>query len=195
MTYQQFKNTDEANIPAYEYRLTAYGFVQYNAVKKNIHLSNFMTGGGFFVRRSVLSPTKNLFDPEIDMYCEDTELSLRIQNEGGKIMYSPKSIIYHNQAPRKAGNFSELVKLFKVTRNRFSLYSTIDTPIAFTLKYPLLLIGIIKKINYLGLPSGKYMIAFTASSGIALLFLCLFPYWLFRSFRSKKATLISAIST
>ncbi len=188
MTYQQFENTSDADMPAYEYQLTKYGFAQYSAVDKTQHPSTFMTGGGFFIRRSALCPDNYLFKPEIDMYCEDTELSLRLQDNNGKIVYNPNSIIYHNQASRKADNISELLKLFKVTRNRFSLFADIYAPLSFTRKYPLLLIGIIKKTNSLGLPASKNVIAHIASSGVALLFLCSYPYWLIQA---KQTTLLA----
>ncbi len=186
MSYQQFKNTADADMPAHEYQLTKYGFAQYSSVDKTQHSSSFMTGGGFFIRKSALFSDNYLFNPEIDMYCEDTELSLRLQSRGGRIVYSPNSIIYHNQTSRQADKLSELLKLLKVTRNRFSLFSTIYSPIALTRKYPLLLIGIIKKTSSLGLPSGKNVIAYIASSGVALIFSFLFPYWLIQSMQTNS---------
>ncbi len=185
MSLGQFKRTEADNLPAHEYQLTRYGFVRYVEVVGVQHTTNFMTGGGFFVRRSALSLDNGLFDPEIDMYCEDTELSLRIQEKGGEIVYSPESIIYHNQAPRKAKKVSELLKLIKVTRNRFALFSRIESPLVFSLKYPLLLIGIIKKTVYLGLPTEKKIVFYIVNSSVALLFLCLFPYWLIYSIKYR----------
>lgn len=187
MSLEQFNRTEVADIPAHEYQLTRYGFVRYVAVAGVQRTTNFMTGGGFLVRRSALFPDNGLFDPEIDMYCEDTALSLRIQEKGGSITYSPKSIIYHNQAPRNASGISELLKLIKVTGNRFTLFAKINSPLAFLMKFPLLLVGVVKKTAYLGLPSEKKMIAYAASGGVVLLFFCLLPHWLITSLKSKQA--------
>lgn len=185
MSLEQFKKWDKEDFPAHEYQLTPYGFARYVAVDGGQHATNFMTGGGFFVRMSSISQDNYLFDPEIDMYCEDTELSLRIQKRGGGIVYSPESIIYHNQHPRQARGLGELFKLVKVTFNRFSLFSRIKSPFALVKMYPLLLAGIVRKIAYLGLPTGKEVAAYMVSGGVTLLFFCLFPYWFIVSLRAS----------
>ncbi len=186
MSLEQFKKKKQHEFPAYEYQLTPYGFVRYVEVDKRVCQTNFMSGGGFFVRKSGLAQSEYLFDPAIDMYCEDTELSLRLQRNGGEIMYSPQVILYHNQAARKVGTSRELIKLLAITRNRFALFARINSPLIFSIKYPLYLVGIILKMAYLGLSYPKKIIAYAAGTGGASLFLCLFPYWLMYSFRSRQ---------
>ena len=187
MPIERFKNSRNDDIPAYEFKLTPYGFVEYQPAARTSHLSNFMTGGAFFVRRAALPYRDYLFNPNIDMYCEDSDLSLRMLEDQRKLVYSPLSIIYHNQAPRKADKISELLKLMKITRNRFALFSSINRPLAFSRKYPLLLIGIIKKTAHLGLPANKITAAYIVNTGVAMLFLCLYPYWLIQSFAPKTS--------
>ena len=98
MSLEQFRKTTSQNdFPAYEYQLTPYGFVRYVEVAQAPHVTNFMTGGGFFVRRSIVQEDGYLFDPVLDMYCEDTELSLRVQRRGGSIAYCPQAIQRHYQ--------------------------------------------------------------------------------------------------
>lgn len=186
MSIEQFRKKDQKEIPAYEYQLTPYGFARYVAVEKTSRQANFMTGGGFFIRRSIIPQNGYLFDPEIDMYCEDTELSLRLQLLGGKIMYCSKAIIYHNQLPRKAVTFAQLVKLIRVTRNRFGLFARINSPALFSLKYPFYLSGILLKMSSLGFSSQKKIIAYFAGGWIAFLFLLLFPYWFMYSLGHRK---------
>lgn len=181
MSIDQFREKKQKDFPAYEYQLTPYGFVRYVEVDKSEYKTNFMTGGGFFIRRSVIPRDGYLFDPTIDMYCEDTELSLRLQRLGGNIMYCPEAMIYHNQASRKAATVPELVKLVQITRNRFALFAGVNSPLLFTLKYPMYLIGIIIKMSYLGFSFRKKMSAYVAGTGVAFLFFCLFPYWLIYS--------------
>lgn len=191
MSLEQFKEKNQQELPAYEYQLTPYGFVRYVEVEKSTNQTNFMSGGGFFIRKSAISCDGFLFDPTIDMYCEDTELSLRLQRFGGKIMYCPKAIIYHNQRPRKATTVRELNKLVRITRNRFSLFARFDSPCVFALKYPAYLLGIIMKMSYLGLPPLKKMSAYVAGAGVAGLFFCLSPYWLLYSLRSKPPAVVT----
>ncbi len=185
MSLEEFKGKKCRSLPTYEYQLTPFGYVRYVAVKKNVHPANFMSGGGFFVRRSFLLSFDFLFDPGIDMYCEDTELSLRLQRLGGKILYCPGAVVYHNQLPRKASTFDELVKLVRVTRNRFALFARSTPPLTFCLRYPLYLIGIILKMSSLGLPVRKRMGAYVAGTAIAGLFFGLFPCWLIYSLHNK----------
>jgi len=177
MSFDQFQKTDQTNIPSYEYQLTRYGFVRYVTVKKRVRVTNFMTGGGFFVRRSLVPQNGNLFDTAISMYCEDTELSLRLQSTGAKIVYCPAAIIYHNQASRKAASLSGLVKLIQITCNRFALFARIKSPATFTWNYPLYLVGIVLKMSFMGFSRQKKVAAYCAGVVVAFLFCILFPYW------------------
>ncbi|MCK5783760.1 MAG: glycosyltransferase family 2 protein, partial [Desulfobacterales bacterium] len=106
LSFEDFKKKREY-MPAYEYQLTPYGFAQYVEVDPIARETNFMTGGGFFLRREALLEDEDLFDSSIHMYCEDTELSLRLTKRGGKIMYAPKAVIYHNQKKNKISSFNE----------------------------------------------------------------------------------------
>jgi len=53
-----------------------------------------VSGCSFAVRKDMLKNI-NGFDPDFFLYQEDADLSWRIRFAGGKIMYVPKSIIYH----------------------------------------------------------------------------------------------------
>ncbi len=184
----EFLNSPSENLPACEYRLTPYGYAQYARVEQFVRETNFMTGGGFFLRRSALQQGEPLFDPDIHMYCEDTELSLRIRKRGGVILYAPGSIVYHNQKMKKAGSLSELKKLFAITWNRFYVMAKHHTPWSFAGHYLLFLWGIVGKMNYLGLPLHKKAPAYIAAAGVAVPFLLLFPFWLWKSFVLSMTT-------
>lgn len=185
MSYNEFENCSYESLPAYEYQLTNFGYVRYVEAEKISHESNFMTGGGFFVRRDSLSDAY-LFDPYIDMYCEDTELSLRLRRAGWKIMYCPKTVIYHNQIIKRATPFREVIKLIRITRNRFALFARIESPISYSRNYLKYIMGIVGKMKYLGFPLPKKIGAYVAGIGIAFLFLLFFPYWLIYSRKYEK---------
>ena len=53
-----------------------------------------VSGCSFAIRNNVLRSI-NGFDPDFFLYQEDADLSWRIRFAGGKIMYVPKSVIYH----------------------------------------------------------------------------------------------------
>ncbi len=167
--------------PFYEYRLTPHGATRYEAAGPEVRETNFISGGGFFLRRSVLGPGEELFDPRISSYCEDTDLSLRVTGRGGVLLYCPAAVIYHNQAAKRGSSLGELKKLFGVTWNRFSVLARRGGPWKFSANFPLYLWGIIVKMDDLGLPPGKKPMAYLVGGGLAVFFFLLFPYWLLRA--------------
>ncbi|EDY84983.1 glycosyl transferase, group 2 family protein [Verrucomicrobiia bacterium DG1235] len=68
------------------------------------------------VRRSALSG-EQLFDPEFFAYYEDVDLSRRLRESGYRIVYEPKSRVYHKRSGT-AGTQSAF-QVFHATRNRF----------------------------------------------------------------------------
>ena len=186
ISLKDFTDMSRKDLPTYEYQLTPYGFIKYVPVEQVARETNFLTGGGFFLRRSVLNEEEELFDPGIDMYCEDTDLSLRLRKQGGKLIYAPKAILFHNQEAKKAGSFKEISKLFKVTWNRFYVLSRHSSPLNFLKQYPLYISGVVKKMDYLGLPLSKKFLAYMAGVCLTIPFLALLPYWLWCSYISIK---------
>jgi GT2 family glycosyltransferase len=180
-TLEAFTNTQPQDLPAYEYQLTPYGFIRYIPVRPEIHGTNFITGGGFFIRRSALKEGEPLFDPSLHMYCEDTELSLRLLKRGS-IVYAPGAIMYHNHPPIKGRTYAELRKLVKITWNRFYVMAKHHSPASFAARYPLYIWGIVSKMSFLGLPLPKRLLGYAAGAAVALPFALLLPYWLVRSF-------------
>ena len=190
MPLDKYRNAESTQLPAYQ--LTSYGYVRYIEVERQSREANFMTGGGFFVRSAVF-PSNYLFDPDIDMYCEDTELSLRLQRHGWKMLYCPEAVIYHNQIRKKATVFRDLIKLIRITKNRFALFARIESPSSYSRRYIKYVLGIINKMKYIGLSFPKNVGAYIAGIVIAVLFLFFFPYWLNYSKKSKKNSILSLI--
>lgn len=180
ISIEEFNKLPRTTIPAFEYQLSPFGFIQYEQAEPKVHETNFMTGGGFFLRRSALRPNEELFAPDLDMYCEDTELSLRILKRGQKIIYVPKAVLYHNQRKKEVSSLSELKKLLKITKNRFVVVAKHQHPLEFTLKYPLYGWGIVLKMGHLGLRGKNKYIAYIAGGAVCMIFFLLFPYiiWL-----------------
>jgi GT2 family glycosyltransferase len=185
MSLENFRSLQPEDLPSFEYRLTPFGFIEYVSVEKVMRETNFLSGGGFFLISSALSKGEKLFDPDIYMYCEDTELSLRLRSHGGKIIYSPKAILYHNHSPIKSGTLRELKKLMGITWNRFYVMAKHNTPWEFLRYYPLYVWGISRKMNYLGLPPKKKLLAYLAGGCMAVPFSLLLPYWFWLSIKLK----------
>lgn len=181
MSLEEYGRTPPENMPAREYQLSRYGFAQYASVTPETRFTNFMTGGAFFLRRSAISSREELFDPDLFMYCEDTELSLRVQSRGGRIAYSPHAMVYHNQVAKRLSGGTPLKRLLQITWSRFLVMAKYDRPLKLLKNYPLYCWGTILKMGHLGLDGQKKKWAFAAGTVTGLLFLFLLPCFFWKS--------------
>ncbi|MDY6822560.1 MAG: glycosyltransferase family 2 protein [Thermodesulfobacteriota bacterium] len=184
MSLDEWRSIPMENMPAYVYSLTIFGYIAYKRIAPVVQDGNFVSGGGAFIRRKAIGPEEDLFDAEISMYCEDTELSLRLSKRG-RIIVSPQTGLYHNQVPKKIGSFNQFVKMTRITWNRFYVLAKHYTTLKFFACYPLFLIGIVLKNNHLGLTSVKKWVAYLASVGLVVPFFFLFPVWLIKNIQMK----------
>jgi hypothetical protein len=77
--------------------------------------TDFATGTCMLLARQAIEKG-GMFDEKYFMYYEDTDLSLRIKNRGLKVVYFPKSIIWHKvaQSSTIGGDLND----YFITRNR-----------------------------------------------------------------------------
>lgn len=108
--------------------------------------------GGSFAIRSDKLKNVNGFDPDFFLYLEDTDLSWRIRFAGGKIMYVPKSVIYH-----KAKLSITPWKEFYLERNRYlMLLKNFDSK-TLILLFPALVITEVVTFGHATLHGSKYI--------------------------------------
>jgi hypothetical protein len=188
MSMSEFAQAKPEDIPCMMFSLTAFGYAAYVPAKMECAPVNFLSGCGCFLRRSALNPGETLFDPHLDAYAEDTELSLRLAGRGAKMMFVPRAILFHNQSWARRGLTDGLVTMMKIAWNRFYVFSIHTCPSAMPFKYPLLLAGVPLKAFSLRLPPLRAVSAFIGGMVVAVFFMPLFPYWLYVSFarREKK---------
>jgi hypothetical protein len=98
-----------------------YGYHYERGRGQNSHKYNkadeifYGKGAGIIIKRKVLERT-GLFDPDIFMYFDETDLCWRIWLSGYRIVFAPKSIVYH--APGlTASKLQEETRLYFYTRN------------------------------------------------------------------------------
>lgn len=77
--------------------------------------TDFVTGAAMFVGANVFK-TIGMFDERYFLYYEDSDFCFRAKTKGFKIIYTPKAVIYHNNA-QSTGLGSSLQDYF-ITRNR-----------------------------------------------------------------------------
>lgn len=66
---------------------------------------DYATGCCFCIRSNDFTEF-GMFDEKYKMYCEDVDLSLKIRNGGGKIIYIPTSKVWHHVSISTGGNHS-----------------------------------------------------------------------------------------
>ena len=103
---------------------------------------------------------KYYFDPTYFIYNEDTDLGLRINNLGYKILYVPSAACYHQRAPSRRTLFSKksLRMAYLVTRNRFITFYKNMYAIEYLLALPLIFLGSIIKLRTLPMKPLKKVI-------------------------------------
>jgi GT2 family glycosyltransferase len=110
-----------------------------------------VSGCSFAIRSEMLKKIKG-FDPDFFLYLEDTDLSWRMLFAGGKIMYVPKSMIYHkcklSIAPWKE---------FYLERNRYLLLLKNFDSATLLLLLPSLIVTEIVTIGHAVLNGPKYI--------------------------------------
>jgi len=86
------------------------------------------------------------FDTDYPMYCEDVDLSLRIQKFGQDIMYVPESKIYHKVSSSVGGELSlkkikrKLHGYIKLFLNHSNILQKISIPLFWILSVPFILL-------------------------------------------------------
>ncbi|QQG40198.1 MAG: glycosyltransferase family 2 protein [Candidatus Aenigmatarchaeota archaeon] len=80
------------------------------------------TGGCFAFPRRVLDELKEIFPPYYGLFFEDLDLAWRTHNAGFRIVYAPKSIIYHKGSASLTANNAHAGKQKLIARNKYLTY-------------------------------------------------------------------------
>lgn len=94
-------------------------------------VTEFVTGCSMMIKRSVFEHI-GMLDDAYYLYLEDVDFSLRAKNAGFKLMYYPKSIIWHVNAGSSGGPGNPIHEYYQ-TRNRLLAgirYAPIRTKVA-----------------------------------------------------------------
>lgn len=153
--------------------LTRYGYVDFTETELNsiVTPTLHVAGGSFLIDSKILDQLQYYFDPTYFMYNEDTDLGLRINNLGYKVLFTSKAAMYHERAPERRTilNRKGLRMTYLVTRNRFITFYKNMFGLEFLLALPLLCMGTIIKLRTLPMGRAKKLLY-----GIGLI-----PYTLF----------------
>ena len=129
------------------YDLSIFGYACYRkGVKGDIILTKMISGCSFVIRRKLIEELRCLFDEDLWMYVEDTDLSLRIHNLGYKTCAVRDSVVYHLHNMNIIFNIPNLNIAAKAIMNRVYVFFKNMSWLEFIVFYPLLLFGGMFKI-------------------------------------------------
>jgi len=95
---ESFGTMDETFTPESLYLcdLVPFGYGKHRIINgKKIVRTKLLSGCAFIIRRETVSKLEYLFDDQLWMYAEDTDLSLRIHNMAQNICVTRDAIVYH----------------------------------------------------------------------------------------------------
>lgn len=93
-----FGNLDKADMPEYNY----------------IKEVDYVSGASFIIRKSIWEKIGGFDERFIPSYFEDTDLAFHLRKEGYKVMYQPKSIVFHYEGISNGKNIKSGIKKFQV---------------------------------------------------------------------------------
>lgn len=151
-----FGGYNERNLPIERgvmCELTRFGYVDFteNINGKSPIPTLFLAGGSLLIDSTIIDQLKYYFDPSYFIYNEDTDLGLRINNLGYKILYVPSAACYHQRDPsrRTSINKKTFRMAYLVTRNRFITFYKNMYTLEYLLALPMIFMGSIVKLRTL----------------------------------------------
>jgi GT2 family glycosyltransferase len=153
--------------------LSPYGYGRNRIISdKYFVYTKLLSGCAFIIRRAIVKNLGYLYDDQLWMYAEDTDLSLRIHRSGLKIGAVKDAVIYHLHDQKKALNRNRLSLATRAIMNRVYIFFKNMRTLEFLLFYPFLLLGGNFKIFEFSMPTIKqifYFIPFSLFSMVCML--------------------------
>jgi GT2 family glycosyltransferase len=153
--------------------LSPYGYGRNCIIShKYFVYTKLLSGCAFIIRRAIVKNLGYLYDDQLWMYAEDTDLSLRIHRSGLKIGAVKDAVIYHLHDQKKALNRNRLSLATRAIMNRVYIFFKNMRTLEFLLFYPFLLLGGNFKIFEFSMPTIKqifYFIPFSLFSMVCML--------------------------
>ena len=137
----------------YYYDISLFGYGIYYKADKEVTFPKIISGCSFIIRKKTIESLGYLFDEDLKMYTEDTDLSLRIHNQALRVCVFRKSVVFHlheKHSKIKIGQFSTAARAI---RNRVVVFYKNMSSVDFLMYLPFLIVGGPAKIMELPLSS------------------------------------------
>jgi len=153
--------------------LSPYGYGRNRIIpEKHFFYTKLLSGCAFIIRRAIVKNLGYLYDDQLWMYAEDTDLSLRIHHLGLRIGAVKDAVIYHLHDRNEALKKNSLSLAARAIMNRVYIFFKNMETSEFYLFYPFLLLGGNFKIFEFSMPTIKkivYFIPFSLFSMVCML--------------------------
>jgi GT2 family glycosyltransferase len=160
---ESFGTMDPTFTPEYLYLcdLVPFGYGQNRIINdKNIFRTKLLSGCAFIIRRETISRLEYLFDDQLWMYAEDTDLSLRIHNMAQNICVTRDAVVYHLHKSNMNLEKGRMLTAAGAIKNRvFAFYKNMSG-LEFLFFFPFLFFGGIFKIFAFPLTGSRKAIYF-----------------------------------
>jgi GT2 family glycosyltransferase len=131
----------------YFYDLVPFGYGQNRIVNgKSLFRTRLLSGCAFIIRRETVTGLEYLFDDQLWMYAEDTDLSLRIHNLAHNICVTRDAIVYHLHKSNLNLEKGRILTAAGAIKNRVFAYYKNMSGLEFFFFSPFLFLGGIFKI-------------------------------------------------
>lgn len=168
------------------YDLSPYGYGCYRIkTGKRFVFTKLLSGCSFLIRRQIISELGFLYNEQLWMYAEDTDLSLRLRNIGHKFCAVRNSVVFHFHDHEIKFNKDTLRLSAKAIMNRVYVFFKNMETLKFILFFPLMLFGGIFKIFEFHLSIPKKIVFFIPFGFFSILCMLLALFCLPR-YASKK---------
>lgn len=173
------------------YDLSCFGYGKYYNIfsEQEIVPTKIISGCSFIIRKKIVEELGYLFDEQLRMYVEDTDLSLRIHNLGYKTYAIRDSVIYHLHGMNNAVKLNSLKTASKAIMNRVYVFYKNMNLSEFLLFAPFLFAGGIFKILELSLNSSQKIMYFFPFAVFSVVCMLLSLFGLPKYYTKKKNVL------
>ena len=161
--------------------LSPFGYGRYHEKEKVSHMPTLLVSGcSFIIRRETVERLGYLFDQDLWMYAEDTDLSLRLLQLGKKLCVVRDSVVFHLHGSSTIDNPRNIKKAYGAIHNRVFVYLKNMPLVEFFFFFPVMVLGGGGKILQLNMPHSHkalLIIPFSIFSWTAMLIALLINFF------------------
>jgi GT2 family glycosyltransferase len=172
-------NKNESEKALFVWDLSPFGYGKNRTIDgKKLYYTRLLSGCAFIIRRETVAKLGYLFDDQLWMYAEDTDLSLRILNMAQNLCVARNAVVYHLHRSNMNINKGRLLTAAGAIKNRvFAFYKNLSG-LEFCFFFPFLYFGGIFKIFAFPLTGSKKVIYFLPFAFFSMACMLVAPFHL-----------------